>query len=47
MKPHYDALHQSLTGRSNGASVLQMFCHVGHCAPQPHTPRRALGQTAI
>lgn len=43
MRPHYDKLHRRLTGASAGGAVVQMFCRVGFCAPQPHTPRRPLG----
>jgi nitroreductase len=42
MKPHRDRLQQLLLGRPADEEVVQMFCRVGYCAPQPHTPRRAL-----
>ena len=44
MKPHHDALHRQLNGGTASGGVVQMFCRVGHCAPQPHTPRRPLAQ---
>lgn len=42
MKPWYDKLHQLLAGKPATEEVVQMFCRVGHCAPQAHTPRREL-----
>lgn len=42
MKPHYDALHQQVLGRPASEEVVQLFCRVGYCAEQPHTPRRPL-----
>ncbi len=42
MKPHYDALHQRLLGRPSGEQVVQMFCRVGYCPAQQHTPRRGV-----
>lgn len=39
MKPHHDELHRQLAG---GGRVVQMFCRVGYCAPQPKSPRREL-----
>jgi len=42
MKPHYDALHQQLLGRPASEEVVQLFCRVGYCAKQAHTPRRPL-----
>jgi hypothetical protein len=42
MKPHYDELHRLVTGRPAGEEVVQMFCRVGYCAAQPHTPRRGV-----
>lgn len=42
MKPWYDKLHQSLNGKPASEQVVQMFCRVGYCADQPHTPRREL-----
>lgn len=42
MKPHRDRLQQLLVGRPAEEEVVQMFSRVGYCAPQPHTPRRAL-----
>ena len=43
MKPWYERLHQALNGQPGEARTVQMFCRVGYCAPQPHTPRRELG----
>ena len=40
MKPHYDRLHQLLVGKPAIDETVQMFCRVGYCAEQPHTPRR-------
>jgi hypothetical protein len=40
MKPHHDQLHAELLGRPAEAETVQMFCRVGYCADQPHTPRR-------
>lgn len=42
MKPHYDRLHALLLGRPAAEATVQMFCRVGYCADQPHTPRREL-----
>ena len=42
MRPHRERLQQLLLGRPADEEVVQMFSRVGHCAPQPHTPRRAL-----
>ncbi len=42
MKPWYDQLHQQLNGQAASERVVQMFCRIGHCADQPHTPRREL-----
>jgi nitroreductase len=42
MKPWYDKLHQTLNGKPATEQVVQMFCRVGYCADQPHTPRREL-----
>jgi nitroreductase len=42
MKPWYDQLHQALNGRPASEQVVQMFCRVGYCADQLHTPRREL-----
>lgn len=47
MKPHHDALHQRLLGRPASEEVVQMFCRVGYCAPQPHTPRRPLREFVL
>ena len=42
MKPFYDALHQRLVGKPATEETVQMFCRIGYCAPQQHTPRRAV-----
>jgi hypothetical protein len=42
MKPFYDEMHQRLVGKTAEEETVQMFCRVGYCAPQQHTPRRAL-----
>ena len=42
MKPFYDALHTQLLGKPAPEETVQMFCRVGYCAPQQHTPRRAV-----
>jgi hypothetical protein len=42
MKPHYDRLHQLLVGRPASEETVQLFCRVGYCAEQPHSPRRGV-----
>ena len=42
MKPWYDRLHALLLGQPASQETVQMFCRIGYCAPQQHTPRRAL-----
>ena len=42
MKPFYDALHQRLVGKPATEETVQMFCRIGYCAQQQHTPRRAV-----
>ena len=42
MRPHYDKLHQMLLGKAATEDTVQMFCRIGYCATQQHTPRRAL-----
>ena len=42
MKPWYDRLHQQLLGKPAGEETVQMFCRIGYCARQQHTPRRPL-----
>ena len=42
MKPFYDALHAELVGKPATDETVQMFCRVGYCAMQQHTPRRAV-----
>ncbi len=43
MKPFYDKLHMMLVGKPSEQETMQMFCRIGYCAAQQHTPRRALG----
>ena len=40
MRPHYEKLHQLLLAQPPGQQVVQMFCRVGYCTDQQHTPRR-------
>ena len=42
MKPHYDRLHTLLLAAPAQEQTVQMFCRVGYCPAQAHTPRRAL-----
>ncbi len=42
MKPHYDRLHELLLGKPSTLETVQMFCRIGHCADQLHTPRRGV-----
>jgi hypothetical protein len=42
MKPYYEQLHRLVAGRPASEEVVQMFCRVGYCAPQQHTPRRGV-----
>lgn len=42
MKPHYEELHRLVAGKPASEEVVQMFCRVGYCAPQQHTPRRGV-----
>ena len=42
MKPYYDQLHQLLLGKPASEETVQMFCRVGYCAEQQHTPRRVI-----
>ena len=42
MKPWYDRLHTTLLGKPASEETVQMFCRIGYCAPQQHTPRRDL-----
>lgn len=42
MKPWYDRLHTVLLGKPATEETVQMFCRIGYCTPQQHTPRRAL-----
>ena len=40
MKPWYDRLHALLVGKPASEETVQMFCRIGYCAAQQHTPRR-------
>ena len=42
MKVHYERLHQLLLGQPASQQTVQMFCRVGYCAAQQHTPRRGV-----
>lgn len=42
MKPHYERLHQLLLGKPAEQQTVQLFCRVGYCPPQQHTPRRGV-----
>lgn len=42
MKPHYDRLHQMLLSKPATEEVVQLWCRIGYCATQPHTPRRGV-----
>ena len=42
MRVHYERLHALLLGLPAAQRTVQMFCRVGHCADQPHTPRRGV-----
>ena len=42
MRPYYVKLHQMLLGKAATEETVQMFCRIGYCAAQQHTPRRAL-----
>lgn len=42
MKPYYDRLHQLTVGKPAEQETVQMFCRVGYCDAQPHTPRRGV-----
>ena len=42
MKPWYDRLHALLLGQPASQETVQMFCRIGYCAAQQHTPRRDL-----
>ena len=42
MKPFYDELHLRLLGKPATEETVQMFCRIGYCAPEQHTPRRAV-----
>jgi nitroreductase len=42
MKPHYERMHALLLGKPASEETVQMFCRIGYCADQQHTPRRGV-----
>ena len=42
MRPHYERMHTLLVGKPASEETVQMFCRVGYCTEQPHTPRRGV-----
>lgn len=42
MKPHYERLHTLLLGKPAATETVQMFCRIGYCPDQQHTPRRGV-----
>lgn len=42
MKSHYDRLHELLLGQPASVETVQLFCRIGYCEPQQHTPRRGV-----
>ena len=42
MRQYYDQLHTLLLGKPATEETVQMFCRIGYCPTQQHTPRRAL-----
>ena len=42
MTTHYDRLHRLLLGKAATEETVQMFCRIGYCTDQPHTPRRGV-----
>jgi hypothetical protein len=47
MKPHHDRLHALTVGRPAAEETVQMFCRIGYCAPQAHTPRRGVDAIVV
>ena len=43
MKPWYERMHALLVHAPAIKETVQMFCRVGYCAEQPHSPRRDIG----
>ena len=43
MKPWYDRMHALLVEAPAMRETVQMFCRIGYCPDQQHTPRRELG----
>jgi hypothetical protein len=42
MKPLYDRLHQLTVGQPAERETVQMFCRIGYCSEQQHSPRRGV-----
>jgi len=42
MKHHHERLHELLLGQPASVETVQMFCRIGYCEPQQHTPRRGV-----
>jgi hypothetical protein len=42
MRPFYERLHQLTVAAPAATRTVQMFCRLGYCAPQSHTPRRGV-----
>ena len=42
MRPHYERLHALTVQQPADVETVQMFCRIGYCADQQHTPRRGV-----
>lgn len=42
MRPYHERLHALTVQRPAEVETVQMFCRIGYCAPQRHTPRRGV-----
>lgn len=42
MRPYYERMHNLLVGRPAEQRTVQMFCRVGYCPDQQHSPRRGV-----
>jgi hypothetical protein len=42
MRPYHERLHALTVQRPAEVETVQMFCRIGYCAPQQHTPRRGV-----
>ena len=40
MKPLYERLHRLTVDQPAERETVQMFCRIGYCSDQQHTPRR-------